>query len=107
MLKDQAMAGVPCGRAACTLGVLTNEPLLVFLIPPLSPPSGTQVVHLQVQCAGKSIQAPSDTGFYLVFGCLCVLYCENFFILQNKPLRLDIKPEKQISWPASVILTPF
>lgn len=96
-----------CWRAACALGVLINEPLLVSLIPPLSPPSGTQVVHLEMQCASKSFQATSDNVLYLVFSCLHVLYRGNFCILQNKPLRLDIKPKKQISWPASVILTPF
>lgn len=64
MLKDQALAGTSALLESCLhTGSADKWAPLVFLIPPLSPPSGTQVIHLQVQCASKSFQAPSDSLF--------------------------------------------
>lgn len=70
----------------------------------------TQIVHLLGQCKNNVIcQVTFDTNFFFIQHLVAFVYFTvgNSCILQNKTLKLDRMPEKQISWPASVILTLF
>lgn len=64
MLKDQALAGTSALLESCLhTGSADKWAPFIFLNPPALPSLGTQVVHVQVQCASKSFQAPSDSLF--------------------------------------------